>query len=116
MIPIYFIGLNHNNYAVFNLEFFFKNKKIEIVDSAKELRVYDIQNDLDYPEYKVITSSPKIVDLELTNIMTFVYKDIYNVLHKKINFVSFEFEKDNQIFLNTILKEENEKACNKWWK
>lgn len=104
-IPIYFIGLDHNNYAVFNIELYFSNKRLVLNDVEKSIKSYFVRPDKDYPTYNVFSEEFNKIDLEYDNIMYHAYEYIYNKLESNNTSSHFELEKKNNELFIEILKE-----------
>lgn len=104
IIPIYFIGLNHNNYAVFNVEFYFQDMKLVLDDVDKSLKYHKVIPNKDYPDYKEIDNRYSKIDLEYNSIMFYAYDYINNNIEKEIKLSSYELEKKNNKLYIDILK------------
>ena len=104
-IPIYFIGLNHEHYAVFNIELYFSNKKLVLNDVEKSIKTYEVVPDKDYPAYKVFSEEYNKLDLDYDNIMYHAYEYIKQKITMNSKKSHFELEKKNNELFTKILEE-----------
>lgn len=103
-IPIYFIGLDHNYYNTIEVELFFLSQIVKYVGSKSEIGYYDIVTHTTYPAYKISSSNPTIRKTS-SKLLLNSYQHIFNMLkYNATNISSFEDERYNIQFLDTILE------------
>jgi hypothetical protein len=85
--PIYLIGFNEDNFSIWEIEFYLENKCIKIIDFGRKIEIFEVNNDPEYPGYKILRN--KIVKKTLLfDIMKFSYKNIINSKEKDIDVIN----------------------------
>lgn len=104
--PVYFIGLNENNYSVFEMDLLFEKKRIELADSGMILKIYDVIPDAQYPGYQILAHKPRIIQTGMPWSMLNAYKVLDKIIVKKMKNISgFDNERYNSRFIDLIRKE-----------
>jgi predicted dehydrogenase len=113
IIPIYFIGLNHEQYNIIEMHLYFENQIVKFINSKNQIEYYDIVPHELYPTYKIISNTPKTENLKNENILE-AYNNLFGIIKKnEKNISSFNDEITNIKFLSSIFeKAKNEKTSN----
>ncbi|MDB4627877.1 hypothetical protein OAE34_03075 [Akkermansiaceae bacterium] len=97
----------HDLYVI-ELDFIFKNKRIRIENYENEVRYYDIDKDVNFPEYLNFVETKKIV-LNNKDYMSHVTSHLHQLCHGKIpNDFSIERDLDVVSAINNIKNKINE--------
>ena len=105
-IPLYLIGLNHNQYSVFDIDFYFENGKVRIEDTEQNMLISNAIQDETYNTYTTLQKSNNI-KLDFDRIMKYPYEYIYNIINNNISPINFiEHEKKNIQFYNKLEQKE----------
>ena len=106
IVPIYFIGFNHTQYNIIEVNFYFANQVVKYINSKNQIEYYDIVSHEIFPTYKIMSKEPKIEKLE-NKLMLEAYDYLAQMLqNNQKNIVSFEDEIKNREFLENILQQE----------
>ena len=106
IVPIYFIGFNHERYNIIEVNFYFENQVVKYINSKNQIEYYDIVSHEIFPTYKIMSKEPKIEKLE-NKLMLEAYDYLAQMLqNNQKNIVSFEDEIKNREFLENILQQE----------
>jgi predicted dehydrogenase len=104
IFPVYFIGLNENNYSIFEMELLFENKRVELDDSA--IKVSEVIKSKEYAGYKILDENAAHITTNMRYIMLNAYNGIKKTLRNNIKEISsFQDEIQNQDFINSVNKE-----------
>lgn len=103
-VPLYIIGLDHNNYAIFEIDFYFNKMKIKIEDTEQTLLEYKAKPDSIYKDYITLQKNSN-VKLNFDVIMKYPYDYIYNLLKNNTNTIDFiTIEKNINNFYKNLKK------------
>ena len=106
IIPLYFIGFNHEDYNIIEANIYFENQVIKYINSKNQIEYYDIVSHELFPTYKIMNKEPHIENLE-NRFMLEAYEYLTQILEKnQRNIASFEDEIKNIKFLKNILAQE----------
>ena len=60
IIPLYFIGFNHEDYNIIEANIYFENQVIKYINSKNQIEYYDIVSHELFPTYKIMNKEPHI--------------------------------------------------------
>jgi len=93
---IYFLGLDDKKYSIFEIDLLFENKRVEITDFARIIKIHNVVCDPEYKGYKALQVKGKTIKTSLDFVMLNAYKHIEKVIKdKKENNSSFYNELNN---------------------